>query len=91
MGYVLVEALEVDPAAVKGNPQALSTMNESSPGQILSFLQTVVSDSLQVSETGSPPIVISCPQLCLSLPARWLSQTWQHPCWLILSVSSLSP
>ena len=60
----------MDPAAVKGNQRALPTI-ESSPGQILSLLQTVLSVSLLGSQTGSPTGdgVISCPQLCLSLPA----------------------
>ena len=34
---------------------------ESSPGQILSSLQTMLSASLPGSEAGSPPGVISCP------------------------------
>ena len=76
------------PRRRQGEPTS-SFNNESSLGQILSSLQTVVSDSLPGSETGSPPIVISCRQLCLSLPARWLSRTWRHPCWLSPSASSL--
>ena len=52
-----VEAMEVDPAAVKGNRTTSSANYESSPGQILSSLQTVLSVSLLGSKTG----IISCP------------------------------
>ena len=42
--------------------EPMSSANyESSPSQILSSLQTVLSVSLPVSEAGSPPGVISCP------------------------------
>ena len=62
VSYVLVEAMEVDPATVKGNRRTMSSANyESSPSQILSLLQTVLSVSLPGSEAGSPPGVISCP------------------------------
>ena len=47
--------MEVDPAAVMGNCTTSSANYESSPGQILSSLQTVLSVSLQGSEAGSPP------------------------------------
>ena len=90
VSYVPVEANVGGPHRCQGEPRS-SANYESSPGQILSLLQTVLSASLLGSKTGGPPGVISCPQLCLSLPARWSSQTWQHPCWLSLSVSSLSP
>ena len=70
VSYVPVEAIEVDPAAVMGNCTTSSANCESSPGQILSSLQTVLSVSLQGSEAGSPPGVISCPQLCLSFPCQ---------------------
>ena len=58
------QVMEVDPAADKGNPTTSSANYESSPGQILSSLQTVLSVSLQGSEAGSPPGdpgVILCP------------------------------
>ena len=55
VSYVPVEAIEVDPAAVMGNCTTSSANYESSPGQILSSLQTVLSVSLQGSEAGSPP------------------------------------
>ena len=45
----------MDPAAVMGNCTTSSANYESSPGQILSSLQTVLSVSLQGSEAGSPP------------------------------------
>ena len=61
VSYVLVEAMEVDPATVKGNRTMSSANYESSPSQILSLLQTVLSVSLPGSEAGSPPGVISCP------------------------------
>ena len=57
VSYVPVEAIEVDPAAVMGNRTTSSANYESSPGQILSSLQTVLSVSLQGSEAGSPPHV----------------------------------
>ena len=75
VSYVLVEAMEVDPPAVEGNHTTSSANYESIPGQILSSLQTLLSVSLPGSEAGSPSGVISCPQLCLSLPARWSSRT----------------
>ena len=55
------QVMEVDPAADKGNPTTSSANYESSPGQILSSLQTVLSVSLPGSEAGSPPGVILCP------------------------------
>ena len=55
VSYVPVEAIEVDPAAVMGNCTTSSANYESSPSQILSSLQTVLSVSLQGSEAGSPP------------------------------------
>ena len=54
----------------QGEPTS-SANYESSPGKILSSLQTALSVSLLGSEAGSPPGVI----LCLSLPARWSSRT----------------
>ena len=56
-----VEAMEVDLATVKGNCTMSSANYESSPGQILTSPQTVLSVSLHGSEAGSPPGVISCP------------------------------
>ena len=50
------------PGRRQGEPKS-SANYESSPGQILSSLQTVLSVSLPGSEAGSPPGVISCPQL----------------------------
>ena len=49
----------------------------------------LLSVSLPGSEAGSPPGVNSCPKFCLTLPARWSSWTWRHPCWLSPSASSL--
>ena len=61
VSYVLMEALEVDPAAVKGNRTTSSANYESTPGQIVSSLQTVLSVSRPGSEAGSPPSIILCP------------------------------
>ena len=61
VSYVPVEAMEVDPAAGKGNRTTISANYESSPGQILSSLQTVLSVSLPGSQAGSPPGIILCP------------------------------
>ena len=52
---------EVDPAAIKGNRTTSSANYESSPSQILTSLQTVLSVSLLGSETGGPPGIISYP------------------------------
>ena len=57
LSYVPVEAREVDPANVKGNRTTSSANYESSPGQILSLIQTVLS----VSPSGSKAGVISSP------------------------------
>ena len=68
VSFVPVEAMEVDPAPaavtspVKRNRTTSSANYESSPGQILASLQTVLSVSLPGSEAGSPPGAISCPQ-----------------------------
>ena len=68
VSFVSVEAMEVDPAPaaitspVKRNRTTSSANYESSPGQILASLQTVLSVSLPGSEAGSPPGAISCPQ-----------------------------
>ena len=48
------------PRRRQGEPTS-SANNESSPGQILPSLQTVLSVSLPGNEAGSPPGVISCP------------------------------
>ena len=64
------QVIEVDPAADKGNPRALPT---TSPAPARSCPRSRRSVSLPGSEAGSPPGVISCPLLCLSLPARWSS------------------
>ena len=61
VSFVLVEARKVYPAAIKGNRTTGSANYESSPCQILSLLQTVLSVSLPGSEAGSPPGVILCP------------------------------
>ena len=61
VSFVLVEAMKVYPAAIKGNRTTGSANYESSPCQILSLLQTVLSVSLPGSEAGSPPGVILCP------------------------------
>ena len=61
VSYVPVEAMEVDPAAGKGNRTTISANYESSPGQILSSPQTVLSVSLPSGKAGSPPGVILCP------------------------------
>ena len=61
VSFVLVEAMKVYPAAIKGNRTTGSANYESSPCQILSLLQTVLSVSLPDSEAGSPPGVILCP------------------------------
>ena len=51
---------------------------ESSPGQFLSSLRTVLSVSLPGSEADSPPGVIS---LCfLASPTMWPPWTWRAPC-----------
>ena len=55
------QVMEVDPAADKGNRTTSSANYESTPGQILSSLQTVLSVSRPGSEAGSPPSIILCP------------------------------
>ena len=52
VSFVLVEARKVYPAAIKGNRTTGSANFESSPCQILSLLQTVLSVSLSGSEAG---------------------------------------
>ena len=67
VSFMSVEAMEMDPAPapdsvtspVKRNHK-LRQHYESSPSQILSSLQTVLSVSLLGSETGGPTGVISC-------------------------------
>ena len=84
VSFMSVEAMEMDPAPasvtspVKRNHE-LRQHYESSPSQILSSLQTVLSVSLLGSgEAGSPPNVISlCP---LSSPTMWPPWTWRAPC-----------
>ena len=67
-----VEAMDLDPPAtaavtspVKRNRTTSSANYESSPAQILTSLQTVMSVSLPGSEPGTPAGSISCPQASL--------------------------
>ena len=67
-----VEAMDLDPPAstavtspVKRNRTTSSANYESSPAQILTSLQTVMSVSLPGSEPGTPAGSISCPQVSL--------------------------
>ena len=65
-----VEAMDLDPPAsvtspVKRNRTTSSANYESSPAQILTSLQTVMSVSLPGSEPVTPAGTISCPQVSL--------------------------
>merc|ERR550534_3666376 len=64
VSFEAVESMEVDPAAaaLKRNRTTSSANYESSPGQILASLQTVLSVSLPGSDSSSPPGALSCPQ-----------------------------
>ena len=68
-----VEAMDLDPPAsvtspVKRNRTTSSANYESSPAQILTSLQTVMSVSLPGSEPVTPAGTISCPQVSIGRP-----------------------
>lgn len=64
VSFEAVESMEVDPAPapLKRNRTTSSANYESSPGQILASLQTVLSVTLPGSEAGTASGSISCPQ-----------------------------
>ena len=65
VSFEAVEAMEVDPASekpFKRNRTTSSANYESSPGQILASLQTVLSVTLPGSEAGTASGSIACPQ-----------------------------